>query len=86
MSDTIDVTRAAFRTALESLLNTDIPDRVTVAWVSQHFGISGTSVRHAIKVGKLPAQSVGGTARTTVYLVRPEDALMLWGNRLTNQA
>jgi hypothetical protein len=85
MSDTIDITRAALRSALAAILKFDIPDQVTAAWVSKNFGISGTSVRNAIATGKLPAQSVAGDGdRPAVYLIRPEDCIGIWGHRLTN--
>lgn len=76
----------AFRTGLELILGVEVPAQVTVSWVSENFHISQTSVQHAIRSGKLVPVSVGtGRGRTPAYLVRPEDALLIWGHRIVSR-
>lgn len=49
--------------------------------IAHRFGLSTVSVWKAIKDGRLPATEIayGGTKRA--YLVNPEDAAKLWGQK-----
>ncbi|KAA1430077.1 hypothetical protein [Mycolicibacter arupensis] len=85
MPSIIETPRADFRSALATLLGIDIPEQVAVSWVCKNFRISQRSVFHAIKSGKLPAETVkAANGYILAYIVRPEDALLLWGHRIVN--
>jgi hypothetical protein len=61
----------------------EIPPLVGLSWVVEHFGVTGTSVQHAVKQGKLPAISVPDShGRVLAWKVRPADALLIWGHKL----
>ncbi|TXH09159.1 MAG: hypothetical protein E6R04_08975 [Spirochaetes bacterium] len=82
----VDIPRAELRAALEAFLGNAVPDTVTVPWVCNSFGIADKSVRHAIKTGKLPHTSIKSrSGSVSMYLVKPEDAFLLWGYRLMPQ-
>ncbi len=57
--------------------------RMTATETAQVFGLSTGTVLHAIHNGKLPAEHVGtGNRRAAAWLIRPRDALFIWGHRL----
>ncbi|BBX35961.1 hypothetical protein MMAG44476_20069 [Mycolicibacterium mageritense DSM 44476 = CIP 104973] len=68
-------------TQLDALFDVDAP-RMTATETAQRFGVTRGAVLHAIRTGRLPAQRVGNGQRVTVWLVRPRDALLIWGHRL----
>lgn len=70
---------------MEALVG-EIPRKAPVSWIAAHFGLRPTTVVHAIKNGKLPAEALESASGSTLtFLVRPEDALVIWGHRLTNR-
>lgn len=62
----------------------DIPEQVGVAWVADAFGLDATSVQTAIRRKRLPATKLAGTEtkKRGTWLIRPGDALLIWGYRL----
>lgn len=86
MTATIESPRAELRNALAAVLGVDeLPEFATAAWICQSFGVADASVYGAIRSGKLPSVQVPSGGATFIYLVRPEDALVIWGHRLTNR-
>lgn len=75
--------------ALAELLDipaADIPPLVGLSWIVDHFGVTGTSVQHAVKQGKLPAISVPNShGKVLAWKVRPADALLIWGHKLRKE-
>jgi hypothetical protein len=79
--------REGLRAALAALVGCDIPERAPSSWIAAQFGLRPTTVVHAIRAGKLPAESVESTNGSVLtFMVRPEDALVIWGHRLTNRS
>lgn len=79
----VEPPRAELRATLEGFLGDGIPQDVTVPWICAAFGVTAKSVRYAIKTGKLPHRRVESmSGGTSLYLIRPEDAMLLWGYRL----
>lgn len=79
MSAVIDT--AALDKALDALLDPDLP-RVTATETARLFGVNVTTVVHAINVGKLPAERVGEARKAYAWLIRPRDAVLIWGHKL----
>ncbi|BBX38549.1 hypothetical protein MMAGJ_78310 [Mycolicibacterium mageritense] len=67
-------------TQLDALFDVDAP-RMTATETAQRFGVTRaqSSMRFA-QEGFQP--SAWATGRVTVWLVRPRDALLIWGHRL----
>lgn len=57
----------------------EVPELVDSAWVARTFGLTPTAVQTAVRKGYLPAMRVGKT-----FVIRPEDAVLLWGWRLVS--
>ena len=67
---------------LDELFDVDAPP-IGVSAVSRLFSIQSNTVLGAIHDGKLPAHRVqSATGRTSMWLIRPRDALLIWGHRL----
>ena len=62
---------------IEVDFDSEVPEIAGVGWVAETFGLTTTAVSHAIRDGRLDAKKISGA-----WLVRPEDAARLWGNRL----
>ncbi|MFV8275816.1 MerR family transcriptional regulator [Mycobacteroides abscessus] len=57
--------------------------RMTATEIAEVFGLAPGTVLHAVHTGKLPAEQVGtGQRRAAAWLIRPRDALFIWGHRL----
>lgn len=67
----------------------DAPEFVTASWVAARFGITPAAVSVAIRSGRLPAKSVArgisADSRTSMWLIRPEHTLLVWGHRLLSE-
>lgn len=72
---------AVIDTQLEDLFRADAP-RLTATDTAALFGVQRGTVLHAIRTGKLPAEHVGSGKRAAVWLIRPRDAMCIWGHRL----
>ena len=59
----------------------EVPELVSSAWCAKTFGIAPATVSVAVREGRLPAVKIGKS-----YVIRPEDALPLWGHRLARRA
>ncbi len=57
--------------------------RMTATETAEVFGLTRGTVLHAIHTGKLRAEHVGtGRRKAAALLIRPRDALFIWGHRL----
>ena len=63
---------------LEVPIPGEVPDWVDTTWVARTFGLTTAAVNGAIRKGYIPARRAGH-----IYLMRPEDVILLWGWRLT---
>lgn len=67
---------------MDQLLPADTPDEVGVGYIAEIFGIATATVLHRIKTGALPAKPLPCGGGSITYIVRPADALLIWGHRL----
>lgn len=75
-------TPATLDKTLDELFDTDA-DPLSISGVARLFGVKPNTVLGAIHDGKLPARSVkSDTGRTSMWLIRPRDAVLIWGHRL----
>lgn len=57
--------------------------RMTATETAELFGLTRGTVLHAIHTGKLKAEHIGsGNRKAAAWLIRPRDALFIWGHRL----
>ncbi|MCB1258436.1 MAG: hypothetical protein KDB26_15100 [Microthrixaceae bacterium] len=55
----------------------ELPEIVGSDWCAETFGITTAAVGAAIRDGRLPAERL-----RSVWVIKPKDALLLWGHRL----
>ncbi|MGV0624558.1 hypothetical protein [Mycolicibacter minnesotensis] len=59
------------------------PDTAPVSWIAEFFGVTHSTVIHAIHAERLPAEPITNSeGKVLGYNIRPRDALLLWGHRL----
>ncbi|ORA77588.1 hypothetical protein BST28_17450 [Mycolicibacter kumamotonensis] len=68
--------RAILRDAMD---DDRIPEYAGTGWVAENFGVSRSRVFAAIHAGKLPATRLKNESQKESFLIRPEDAALLWG-------
>lgn len=74
---------ARLNDTLSEILGADVPETVSASWVARTFGIERPTVVHAITTGKLPSLAeTDEKGRILAHVVRPGDALLVWGWRL----
>ena len=59
----------------------ELPELVSSGWCADTFGITQDAVNLAVRQGRLHATKIGRT-----YVIKPQDALGLWGHRLYRRA
>jgi len=70
---------------LDALFDIDAAP-ISIGEITRLFGVRHNTVLGAIHDGKLPAHRVtAATGRTSMWLVRPRDALLIWGHRLRRE-
>lgn len=71
---------------IAALLPEGAPELVGVSWVAELLDLDPGTIMYAIRRGKIPALAIPGAGGSvSAHVVRPRDAVRLWGRRVLNR-
>lgn len=79
---------ATFAEVMEDLTGiSPVPERVTVPWIAETFGVTEATVYSTIHAGDVPAEPVSASARgrRLGWTVNAADAFLMWSRHLAKR-